>query len=88
MQFVKKKSEILGQIVNADGVAVDTKNVEVAQDWPVLKTKKDLESILGFANYHHGHVKQYAAVAAPLHELTGGRKISSGNKAIRKLLKN
>jgi len=59
---------------NADGVSVDLKNVEVVQDWPVPKTKKDPESCLGFTNYHREHVKQYAAVAAPLPELTGGQK--------------
>ena len=32
MQFVPKKSEILGKIVNADGVSVDPKNVEVVLD--------------------------------------------------------
>ena len=40
----------------------------------MLKLHRTGQSFLGFTNYHPEYVKQYAAVASPLPELTGGQK--------------
>ncbi|VDH91342.1 Hypothetical predicted protein [Mytilus galloprovincialis] len=70
----QKEVKFLGKIVNKDGISIDRKNIDTVQKWPVPKSKKELESFLGFANYHREHVSHYAALAAPLHVLTGGKE--------------
>ena len=40
---------------------------DVIPSWPQPTTKKELESFLGYANYHIAHVKQYAQLMAPLY---------------------
>ncbi|VDI64392.1 Hypothetical predicted protein [Mytilus galloprovincialis] len=67
-------SQYMSKIVNKDGISIDRKNIDTVQKWPVPKSKKELESFLGFANYHREHVSHYAALAAPLHVLTGGKE--------------
>ena len=32
---------------------------------------REVESFLGFANYHQNHIKEYSKLACPLYELTG-----------------
>ena len=59
----------MGKIVSSNGVAVDAKNIETVCNWPVPKSRKELESFLGFANYHCDHVERYAALTELLHEL-------------------
>ncbi|VDI01255.1 Hypothetical predicted protein [Mytilus galloprovincialis] len=68
-------SQYMSKIVNKDGISIDRKNIDTGTEkWPVPKSKKELESFLGFANYHREHVSHYAALAAPLHVLTGGKE--------------
>jgi hypothetical protein len=51
--FEKNEMEYLGVIVSKDGVHMDLKKIEGDQDWPVLKTMKQLQGFLGFANFYH-----------------------------------
>lgn len=38
--------------------------------WPVPTTRKEVESYLGYVNYHRDHIKDFAEVAEPLYRLT------------------
>jgi len=44
-------------------------------NWPIPTKKRDVESFLGFANYHRDHIKEYAKIAVSLHELTKKKSI-------------
>ena len=61
--------KFLGKIVSAEGVKVNPGNVEIVKKWPIPRSKKDVESFLGFMNYHREHIPEYARTALPLHEI-------------------
>ena len=64
----------LGKLATQNGLAIDPKKVEAMVTWPVPTCKKEVESFLGFVNYHRSHIKEYAQLAAPLYEITGKKE--------------
>ena len=40
------------------GVTVRPEHVQVIRDWPLPTTKQELQSFLGFANYHREYIKK------------------------------
>ena len=65
--------KFLGKVVSGDGIAVDPSKTEVVAEWPIPRSIRDVESFLGFVNYHRDHIDQFARVAKCLYELTGPR---------------
>ena len=63
----QKSIEFLGRIVDKNGVAIKPAHIKIASEWPVPAKKKDLESFLGFANYHRDHIPQFAHFSEPLY---------------------
>ena len=61
----------LGWLVSNKGVAVDPNKIKAILEWPVPKSRKDVEAFLGFVNYHQDHIKECAYISACLYELTG-----------------
>ena len=61
----------LGKLVSRQGVSVDPNKIKAIIDWPVPKSKKDVESFLGFMNYHQDHIKDFADITVCLYELIG-----------------
>jgi hypothetical protein len=60
--------KFLGKIVSAKGISFNPDSIDSVKQWPIPRTKKELESFLGFANYHRYHIKEFAKLAEPLHE--------------------
>ena len=46
------KVPFLGRLVSNKGIAVDPNKVQTVLAWPVPQNRKDVESFLGFINYH------------------------------------
>jgi len=63
--------EYLGVIISQDNVTMDLVKVEAIATWPEPQSKQDIQSFLGFCNFYHRFIKGYAAIAYPLHSLTG-----------------
>eukprot|EP00873_Tetraselmis_striata_P038562 jgi/Tetstr1/458826/TSEL_045209.t1 len=68
--FGRTSVEFLGHIVEAGQIKMDPRKVEAVQQWPVPKTVKDVRGFLGLAGYYRKFIHNFAAVAAPLHDLT------------------
>ncbi|GJP66599.1 hypothetical protein CLOP_g23514 [Closterium sp. NIES-67] len=68
-EFALEKVQFLGHIISAQGVHVDPKNIEAVRTWKTPEKVKELQQILGFANYYNRFVPQYAKIAAPLRNL-------------------
>eukprot|EP00873_Tetraselmis_striata_P013167 jgi/Tetstr1/433431/TSEL_022705.t1 len=68
--FGRTSVEFLGHIVEARQIKMDPRKVEAVQQWPVPKTVKDVRSFLGLAGYYRKFIHNFAAIAAPLHDLT------------------
>lgn len=67
--FFQKEVKFLGRIVNGNGVMITPENIETMKNWPEPKNVKELESFLGFMNYHRDHVRNFAEYVEPLHKL-------------------
>ena len=61
----------LGKVASQQGLSVDPEKIKAVVDWPVPENSRDVESFLGFVNYHCDHIKDFANIAAALYELTG-----------------
>ena len=57
-------------IIGEDGVRMEKEKVQRVIEWPVPKNIKDVQKILGLANYYRQFVKDFAMIAKPLHEST------------------
>ena len=69
--FFQKEVPFLGKLATTKGIGVDPKKIEAVINWPPSTDHREVESFLGFANYHWNHIKEYAKLACPLCELTG-----------------
>ena len=70
-KFFQTEVPFLGKLATRNGLAVDPKKIEAVVSWPIPTSKKDVESFLGFVNYHRSHIKDYASLAGPLYQVTG-----------------
>ncbi|KAF8663356.1 hypothetical protein AX14_006995, partial [Amanita brunnescens Koide BX004] len=50
---------------------MDPGKVKAVTDWPVPKTKKELQQFLGFVNFYRRFVKGFTGIAKPLTKLMG-----------------
>ena len=69
--LLRTELEFLGKLVTRSGVKVSPKKIDAVVKWPNPVNKKELQSFLGFVNYHRDHIQGYAGIAQPLYELTG-----------------
>ncbi|KAL0177092.1 hypothetical protein M9458_025986, partial [Cirrhinus mrigala] len=54
-------------------VKMDTLMVQAVTKWPQPSTVKELQSFLGFANFHRCFIRNYSTVASPLTSLLKGK---------------
>lgn len=50
----------LGMIISPEGISMEKEKVKAVQDWPVLKTVKEVQAFLGFANYYRCFIPAYS----------------------------
>ena len=67
------EAKFLGRLATREGVHVTDEHIKSVREWPVPKSKKELQQFLGFLNYHRGFIQGLAGMSAPLYELTGLR---------------
>lgn len=76
----REEKQFLGRIVSDDGVSVTPENIHCVAQWLIPRNWKDVESFLGYMNYHRGHIKDYATLASTLYNLTKSKVYSCGTK--------
>ena len=63
----------LGHVVSANGIAVDKHKIEAIAAWPKPTTVTELRAFLGLAGFYRRFVPHFAALAAPLTDLTSNK---------------
>ncbi len=61
-QFHKTELDYLGHKISHDTIAMDPIKVAGVTEWPTPKTKKELQSFLGFVNYYRRFIKDFSRI--------------------------
>ncbi len=69
-RLFQRKVSFLGHVVSAGGIEPDPEKVSSVVDWPVPRSLTEVRAFLGLASYYRRHIKGFADIARPLHELT------------------
>ena len=70
-KFEEPQMEILKWQVGARGICIDLSKIAGIKEWPrQLKDVKQVRSMLGVLGYQRPFIKNFAAIARPLHNLT------------------
>jgi hypothetical protein len=66
----QKRVPYLGHVISESGVECDPSKVEVIENWPQLKSKRDVRSFLALAGYYRRFIQNFLETAGPLTQLT------------------
>ena len=69
-QFLRHEVNFLGHVVSRNGVSMQQHKVEAVRQWPVPQSVKDVRAFLGLAGFYRRFVRNFAAIAKPLTDLT------------------
>lgn len=69
-EFGVKETKFLGFVLTTDGLKVDQEKIAVIKDWGYAKTKREIQSYLGFCNFYRRFIKDYSKICMPLNRLT------------------
>ena len=63
--------KFLGKLCTQEGLCISPDKIEAVKKWATPTTQREIESFLGFANYHREHIQGFAGLTAVLYKLTG-----------------
>ena len=69
-KFKKTKVEYLGVVISYNLVEMDPVKVAGVTDWPILTSRKEVQSFLGFINFYCQFIQSFSHHARPLFDLT------------------
>ena len=69
-EFFRQHLPFLGHIVSRDGIQADPAKTSAVRQYPVPKSVTEVKSFLGLCSYYRRYVRDFAAIARPLHQLT------------------
>ena len=72
--FFQESIVFLGRNIDQHGVSVTESHTEQISKWLVPTNVKELESYLGFCNYHRNHIKLIAVLSGPLYKIISDAK--------------
>lgn len=68
-EFHKTKIDYLGYRISENGLEMDPHKVQAVVEWQAPRTRKQLQSFLGFANFYWQFIPAFAKIALPLTDL-------------------
>jgi len=64
-QFGVSEVGLPGCVNNSDGIGMESDRIATIEDWPKSKSIRDVQVLLGFANFYRRFLKNYAKVTVP-----------------------
>lgn len=64
-----QKIEYLGHSIDKNGVRPNDRNIEAIKNFPTPKNASEVQRFVGMASYLRNSIKNFAAIAQPLHNL-------------------
>jgi len=68
--FEQSSIKYLGIIISENKVQMDKEKLSGVLEWPVLAKVKQVQAFLGFANFYHRFIENFAKMSKPLSDLT------------------
>jgi len=68
-KLFQRKVRFLGHVVSSDGIEPDPEKVKCVAKRPVPRNISEVQAFVGLASYYRRHVKGFADIVRPLHEL-------------------
>ena len=84
-EFSTTRLKYLGTIVTTNGVEMHAKKTEAIQEWKALTTVKEMQAILGFANFYLRFIANFSMKVKPLVGLIKGKQYTTklGKKKVK-----
>jgi hypothetical protein len=73
--FFKQSISFLGYRISTSGVEIESDCISALRNWPTPTTVKEVQHLLGFANYYRRFIRGFGQVAAPITSLLKGRPV-------------
>jgi len=70
VKLFQREIQFLGNRISGEGVAIHTDKISEIVLWHRPKNVHEVMQFLGLCGYYRHYVRNYAQVAAPLHEMT------------------
>ena len=87
-EFIRQLVPFLGHIVSRDGIQADPAKTSAMRQYPVPKSVTEVKSFSGLCSHYRRYVRDFAAIARPLHQLTEKTKKSTGSPKPKRPLNN
>ena len=72
--FHVKAVDFLGYVVATDGVTMNEKKVETIKAWKPPTSVREVQILMGFANFYRRFIKNFSDICTPITNLTRGDK--------------
>jgi hypothetical protein len=69
-KFHKEEVKYLGLIVGVNGIKMDPEKVQAIANWEAPEKLKEVQAVLGFANFYQRFLRNNRRVVQPLTKLT------------------
>jgi len=69
-----REIDFLGLVMGSGGIKMQEEKVVGVLEWPRPKTVKEMQKLLGLANYYRQFIKYFTQIAKPIHKLVRKNK--------------